>query len=204
MSDRMRTTAKWMIAAFAVAAAMAITIRLSFGPRERMDTALRATGRWSFALFWLATVGGALCTLFGPRFKVLARHARDLGLSFASAHLVHLGLVVWMYLVSVPDLGRDTVIVFGIGVFWTYLLALLSFSEVSRVVGARSARILRLIGVEYITMVFFIDFNKDPFRGGWQRASYYAPFLILTVAGPLLRLAAAVKRAILRPTLAAT
>ena len=110
---RIRTTSQWMLASMAVALAMVIVIRLSFGPRERMANALQATGRWSFALFWLATVAGPLRTLFGPTFKPLAQRARDLGLCYASAHLVHLGLVVWMYVVSVPDLTRQFVIFFG-------------------------------------------------------------------------------------------
>jgi hypothetical protein len=197
---RIRTTARWMLASMAVALAMVIVIRLSFGPRERMANALQATGRWSFALFWLATVAGPLRTLFGPTFKSLAQHARDLGLCYASAHLIHLGLVVWMFVVSVPDLTRQFVIFFGAGVFWTYLLAALSFGPVSGAVGARVARVLRIIGVEYITLVFFVDFNKDPI-GSPARIAYYAPFLALTVAGPLLRLAALAKRRIYPPSL---
>jgi hypothetical protein len=193
-----------MIAGFLVALIITISIRLSLGPRERMVAALRATARWSFVLYWLATVGGALKRLFGRRFEALARHARDLALSFASAHLVHLALVAWMFLVSVPDLGRQTVIVFSIGVFWTYLLAILSFPEVSRHLDERATRALRLIGVEYLTVAFFIDFNKDPFAGGIGRVAYYAPFVVLTVAGPVLRLAAALKRATQRPTLSSS
>ena len=198
---RIRTTSQWMLASMAVALAMVIVIRLSFGPRERMANALQATGRWSFALFWLATVAGPLRTLFGPTFKPLAQRARDLGLCYASAHLVHLGLVVWMYVVSVPDLTRPFVIFLGAGYFWTYLLAALSFGPVSGAVGARVARVLRIIGVEYITLVFFVDFNKDPISSP-GRIAYYAPFLALTVAGPLLRLAALAKRLIYPPTVA--
>ena len=190
-----------MLASTAVALAMVIVIRLSLGPRERMVNALQVTARWSFALFWLATVASPLRTLFGPKFNPLAQRARDLGLSYASAHLVHLGLVVWMFLVSVPDLSRQFVIFFGAGIVWTYLLAALSFKAVSGAVGARVARVLRIIGVEYLTLVFFVDFNKDPFSSP-ARIAYYAPFLALTVAGPLLRLAALTKRLIHPPSLA--
>jgi hypothetical protein len=198
---RIRATAQWILASMAVALAMVLVIRLSLGPRERMVNALQATARWSFALFWLATVASPLRTLFGPHFKPLAQRARDLGLSYASAHLVHLGLVVWMFLVSVPDLSRQFVIFFGAGIFWTYLLAALSFRAVSGAVGARVTRVLRIIGVEYLSLVFFVDFNKDPFDGSPAKIAYYAPFLALTVAGPLLRLAALTKRLIYPPSL---
>lgn len=200
----MRTTAKWMFLAIVVGTAIAVEIRFTQGPRERMGTALRATARWSFALFWLATVGSALRTLFGTRFNKLAAHARDLGLSFASAHLVHLGLVVWMFVVSEPQFPPQTYIVFGGAVFWTYLLALLSFAPISGFLGMRAARVLRLIGVEYITVAFFVDFNKDPFGGGLRHSAYYLPFLSLTAAGPMLRIAAAVRRRTQIPMLVPT
>jgi hypothetical protein len=190
-----------MLACVAVAHAMVIVIRFSLGPRERMVNALQATARWSFILFWLATVAGPLRTLFGPAFKPLAQRARDLGLCYAAAHLVHLGLVLWMYLVSAPDLSRQLVIFLGAGIFWTYLLAALSFEAVRGAVGVRVARVLRIIGVEYISLVFFVDFNKDPL-GSPARIAYYAPFLALTVAGPLLRLAALAKRRMYPPSVA--
>jgi hypothetical protein len=183
-----------MILAFATAFAMTIAIRLTLGPHERMVTALRATARWSFVWFWLASVAAPLCTLFGPRFKPLAQHARDLGLSFASAHLVHIGLVAWMYVVSVPDLGRTAVILFSTGAVWTYLIAILSFADVSKGIPPRAVRLFRITGVEYISVVFFIDFYKNPFGGGWKHAIFYAPFVALTAVGPILRLAAAIKR----------
>jgi hypothetical protein len=187
-----------MAASFAVALAMVIAFRLGAGPGERVSGALRATARWSFALFWLATVGRALAILSGGRFQALASHARDLGLSYASAHLVHLGLVVWIYVYAIvhgTDVpSRGTLIFFGIGVFWTYLIALLSFKPFAAKLSARTCRILRTIGVEYIALAFFVDFFKSPFQDGFAHIASYAPFVVLSVAGPLLRLAAAGKR----------
>ncbi len=85
-----RTTREWMAASFLVGLIVVLIVRAGAGPGERVAMALRATARWSFLLFWLASAGGALTTLFGSRFQALAHRARDLGLSFASAHLVHL------------------------------------------------------------------------------------------------------------------
>jgi hypothetical protein len=193
---RHRTTI-WMAGAFAVALALVVAFRLMTGPGERVAGALGATGRWSFALFWLATVGRASLTLFG-RFQWLAAHARDLGLSYASAHLVHLSLVVWIYWYGlshgtrVPSLW--TLIFFGIGVIWTYLIALLSIQAFAAKFSARTCRLLRSIGVEYIALLFLVDFSKIPFGGGVAHIANYAPFFVLSVAGPLLRLAAAGKR----------
>src|SRR5271169_1487085 len=94
----MRTgkTREWMGAALGVALLIVLAVSL-LAPEHKLSLALRSTARWSFLLFWLASVGGALATLFGSRFKELAARARDFGLAFASAHLVHLGLVAWLY-----------------------------------------------------------------------------------------------------------
>src|SRR5271154_2711182 len=125
------TTAQWMGASFAGALVIFLAIYLGGGHGEKLGLGLRATARWSFLLFWLASAGGALATLFGPRFEALARRARDFGLSFASAHLVHLGLVAWVFYVSGIPFRRSAVVFFGIGVFWVYLLALLSIKRVA-------------------------------------------------------------------------
>jgi hypothetical protein len=181
-----------------VALAIVIAIRLGAGPSERIGGALRSTARWSFILFWLATVGRALATLFGARFQSLAAHARDLGLSYASAHLVHLGLVIWIYVYAIVHgtemPPRNALIFFGIGVFWTYLIVLLSFKPFAAKLSVRTCRILRTIGVEYIALAFFVDFFNRPFQDGFAHIASYAPFVALSLAGPLLRLAAAAKR----------
>ncbi len=188
-----RTTAEWMAASFCVGLAIVLVIGLGVGSGHKLGMALRATARWSFLLFWLASAGGALATLFGSRFRALAQHGRDFGLSFASAHLVHLGLVVLLYdrVVGPP---RSSLIFFGIAVFWTYLLALLSIGRVAAMVGPRIWRILRTLGVEYISFAFLVDFAKNPFQSGIMHLIAYLPFLTLAVAGPLLRLAAFAKR----------
>jgi hypothetical protein len=186
-------TLRLMAAAFAVALAIVLVVRITAAPEDKLVAALRATARWSFVLFWLATAGGALATLFGSRFKALAARGRELGLAYASAHLVHLGLVVWIYLFYTP-LPQSTLIFFGIAVFWTYLLALLSIRRISAILHPRFVRILRAIGVEYIAFAFLVDFLVNPFQDGVVNLLAYLPFQILAIGGPLLRLAAAARR----------
>ena len=85
-----------MGAAFLIAFALAAIVLAIFGAGERgTELALRVTARWSFLLFWLAYAGGAMAMLWGQRLGGLARRRRELGLAFASAHLVHVGLVLW-------------------------------------------------------------------------------------------------------------
>jgi hypothetical protein len=185
-----RTTAKWMIASFGVGLAIVLASYLAPGSAQKLTIALRATARWSFLLFWIASVGKALATLFGPRFRPLADHARDFALAFASAHL---GLVAWGYLVAAGP--RQTApIIFVVAVFWTYLLALLSFSRFSSWLNPKFLKILRAVGVEYISCTFLFDFIQNPFDAGVRHFISYFPFLALAVAGPLLRVAAMLKR----------
>jgi hypothetical protein len=88
---------------------------------------LRLTARWSFLLFWLAYTGGAMATIFGPTFKPIAMRVRELGLPYAAAQLVHLGLVVWRWR--------------------SFLLA-----GSRRLLGSRGWRALRIVGVSYILL----------------------------------------------------
>ena len=131
-----------------------------------------------------------------PRWQ---RRGREFGLAFAAAHLVHLGLVVWLYRVSghVPLSGSMFVFVFfTIGIVWTYLLAALSFGGLSRALGPRPWRLLRFLGMNYILLAFARDFVPPVIHSGivhqefWQSVSY-APFAAMSVAAPLLCLAAA-------------
>ena len=186
------TTIELMVAAFSVALAMVIIIRMIEGPAQRLDTALRATARWSFLWFWLASTSGAMATLFGSRYRALAQRVRDFGLAFASAHLAHVGLVAWLlYNSTTPFPG---LIFFGLGIFWIYLLALLSIKRLSAMLGPRVWRLVYTFGVEYIALVFLVDFAKNPYQDGVLGLVAYLPFQAMAIAGLLLRIAAAVKR----------
>jgi hypothetical protein len=179
--------------------ALLIVLAVYWGPHldprtnGKLNLALRATARWSFLWFILASTGGALKTLFGERFRAMAQHARDFGLAFASAHLAHLGLVAWLYF-SYGGPGADSLIFFGIGVLFTYLLALLSIQRISARLDPKLWRWVRTIGVEYISLNFLVDFATNPFSGGLPHLAAYLPFTVLAIAGPLLRLAAAVQK----------
>jgi hypothetical protein len=187
------TTREWMAAAFLVGLVIVLVIRMGAPPGERVQMALRATARWSFLLFWLASAGGALATLFGSRFQALAHRARDFGLAFASAHLAHLGVVAWLYISEDPP-PRSTLIFFGIAAIWTYVLAILSIKRLSARLNPRVWRTVRILGVEYIALAFLTDFAVNPFQGGVLGLVNYLPFQVLAIAGPVLRLAALVKR----------
>src|SRR5580704_5273813 len=127
--------AVWMGSAFCVALGLAALVLAALGLGVHGTVvALKVTARFSFLLFWLAYAAGAMTTLFGPAFEPLKRRGREFGLAFASAHLVHLGLVAWLtYIGHAPS--RGVFLFFGVAVLWTYLLALFSIPRLQKGAG---------------------------------------------------------------------
>src|SRR3954471_5611349 len=158
--------------------------------------ALEVTARWSFILFWLAYTGNALARLSG--WEGIGGHAREFGLSFAAAHLVHVALVIWLsYLLGRIALSGGLLLFFAVGLFWVYLLAALSFGG-ARAMGRQAWRIIRFVGMNYILIAFGRDFmlpilHPKPAQHTLAHFLAYAPFAALSVAAPLLVLAVSLR-----------
>jgi hypothetical protein len=187
-------TAVWIGSAFCAALGLAALVLAELGPGERgTAVALQVTARLSFLLFWPAYAAGALTALFGPAFEPLKRRAREFGLAFASAHLVHLALVVWLtHIGAAPP--RATFVIFGIAILWTYLLALFSIARLQQTLGSWGWWFLRVVGLNYIAYAFALDFLRHPQFGSFKYLVGYLLFAILSVFGPVLCLAAFVQR----------
>jgi hypothetical protein len=187
--------AVWMGLAFCVALGLAALTFAVLGPGVHGTVAaLRVTARFSFLLFWLAYTAGAMTTLFGPAFEPLKRRGREFGLAFASAHLVHLGLVAWVtYIGHAP--ARGVFLFFGLAALWIYLLALFSIPRLQKALGPKGWWFLRVVGLNYIAYAFATDFLGYPQFGSFKYLVGYLPFVALSVVGPLLCLAAFVQRA---------
>jgi hypothetical protein len=186
--------AVWIGAAFCAELLLAALVLATLGAEERgTHVALQVTARFAFLLFWPAYVAGALTALFGTVFEPLKRHARGFGLAFASALFVHLTLVAWLtYIGFAPPL--EVFLVFGIAVLWTYLLALSSIARLQHRLGPSRWWFLRVVGLNYIAFAFAVDFLKHPQFSSIKYLVGYLPFAVLSVAGPLLCLAAFLRR----------
>jgi hypothetical protein len=185
------TTASWMWTAFLIGLALAAIVLVIFGVGERgTGTALRVTARWSFLLFWLAYAGSAIGWLCRPRLEGLARHGRELGLAFASAQLVHVGLVLWIIHIAKGPVGA--MLFFWVGIFCTYLLALFSLPRLRDALVPRLWRIFRTIALEYIALAFTADFILNPLQAGGlgKFPLSYLPFALMLVSGAGLRVVA--------------
>ena len=174
-----------MAGAFATAAALAVAVLAAFGADEHGTVfALKVTARFSFLLFWLAYAGGGLALLVGPALTPLKQHGRELGLAFASAHVVHAGLIVWLcWIGAVPGAGLFRF--FGPPLAIVYILALFSIPCMQHGLGRRGWWLLRTAGMNWIAYAFAADFVGAPLNGA-AHVVEYLPFAALSVAGPFL------------------
>ena len=187
MMDIRRNAWSWMAVSFCASLTLGAGIVAIFGIERGVPVALASTARLAFLMFWPAYAGGALTSLFGNVFSPLRDHARDLGLAFAGALFVHLGLVV--YLCAIGDApGKKTFVIFGVAAGFTYLLALLSVRRVRQALPQKLWPPIRFVAMNYIAFAFLDDFIK--FQFDWRSVVRYLPFAALAVAGPALRLAA--------------
>ena len=184
----------WMIAAFGGGLALAVAVLAGYGTGpDGLRLGVRVTARWSFLFFWLSYAGGAMTILFGHAFAGLARQARALGLAFAAALQVHIGLVVWLGVaIGQIPLQGSVLWFFLVALFLAYLLALVSFGIGMRKLG-RLWRPLLFVSTTYILVAFGRDFvlgalNQKPQY--WLYAAEYLPFALLSLVAIPLRLAA--------------
>jgi hypothetical protein len=198
-SDEPNTTL-WISMGFGVSLSLAIVVFSIRGINSRsIGLALQLTARWAFLPFCIAYTGRAMAEVFGPIFEPLARRGREFGLAYAAALLVHLGLVVSMFLITFrPPLTGMLLGVFLVGVFWTFLLAVFSFRGLAKALGSRSWYAMRIVGMNYILFAFAFDFVSvaahGPIHYERWRLVEYAPFAAMSVAAPLLALAASAHR----------
>ena len=188
-----RWLGSWIGVALGVALlATCLVLGLAGAGEKPTRLALEITARWSFLLFWFAYGGNALAQLTG--WEAIGGHGREFGLSFAAAHLVHIGLVVWLsYLLGRIALTGGLLIFFLVGLFFVYLLAALSFGG-AQAIGRQAWRVIRFVGMNYILIAFGRDFvlpllHPKPAQHTLAHFLAYAPFAALSVAAPLLVLA---------------
>ena len=178
----------WIAASFGGAFALAIAAM----PVGRLIGAsgislgLEVSARFAFLLFWLAYVGPALASLFGDAFLPLKSQRAELGLSFAAAMVVHLGLVTSLCLAGRPPPLR-TFVIFGAA---AGSLICWRFVGPARAGGSADQRMAGnpFVAMNYILLAFIVDFRR-PTHGAVE-AVKYLPFLALAVSAPVLRLAA--------------
>ena len=185
------TPAFWIASAVTVQTGLAAVALVWFGAGPRGTAiALQLTARAAFMLFLPAYAGGAVTRLLGLRLDVVARHGRALGLAFAAALLVHLGLVGWLCAIGQTP-SRGVFLLFGSAAACVYLLALFSIAPLQRLLGSTLWRSMRWVGMNWVAFAFAVDFLSAGFAATPRYLAGYMPFVLLSLGAPACRLAAA-------------
>ena len=188
VNDSRRNTLVWMALAFSASLGLAMSIIAAFGINPGLAIALRATARLAFLIFLPAYVGGPLTSLFGNAFLPVRQHARDFGLAFASAMVVHLGLVIWVCAIGAAPPVK-TFVVFGLAAVSVYLLALLSVRRVRELLPQKFWPPLRVVTTNYIALAFIDDFKNFRVNDFYADIAYL-PFAVLAIGGLILTIVA--------------
>jgi hypothetical protein len=187
LTDVRQKTWIWMAAAFCAALGVGLA-SVAVSRHKDITIGLAMSARVAFLFFWTAYVGGALASLFGSFFLPLKEHARDFGLAFAAAILVHLSFVVYLCLAGRAP-STETFVIFGTAAIFTYLLALLSINRVRQAMPRTLWPPIRGVAMNYIALAFLLDFAKFP-SDDLRQSLAYLPFTALAVIGLALRFAA--------------
>lgn len=125
----------------------------------------RLTARTSVFFFLAAFSASALLKLTRSHAaRVLVRNRRHVGLSFALAHYIHLGVLVAYFAVSGEDPGIVRIVGGGLAYFLIALMALTSTDGAQRRLGPNWRR-LHLVGSWYVWIVFLNSYLGRTLEG---------------------------------------
>ena len=145
----------------------AIWIGIAWGstPQDQAQLAARYTARVAFPLFLLTYLASSLVTLW-PRAwtQALVRTRRQWGLSFALAHIIHLGALVTFYRISGREVSGETLAGGGLAYVMIVVMAATSNAWSVRALGRWWKR-LHSLGIHWLWFIFtFTYFGRllDP------------------------------------------
>lgn len=175
-------------------AASAVAFVVHAEPVDGVRQMIRLTARTSLAFFLAAFIASAAMSLWPGRFtRWLRRNRRQLGLSFAFSHLIHLAAIVALATADplLFDQLTNVATIAGGGLAYLFILALAATSSDRAVawLGPRRWQRLHNIGLWAIWATFIVTFGKRV-----PAAPAYAIALLLLLAALGIRIAARRKR----------
>lgn len=153
-----------------------------------LRSCVRLTARTSLALFLLTFCSSALHTLWPSALtQTLLRYRRQLGLSFATSHLIHAGLFIQLGMLN-PALGKEVfaapmLILGGSGYLMIALMAATSNEAAIRMLGNAAWKRLHTFGVYWLWLLFVLTVGKRLAQG-----PLYSAMLAALLIGLVLRL----------------
>jgi methionine sulfoxide reductase heme-binding subunit len=152
---------------------------------------IRATARSSLALFLPAFSASSLRRLWrGDLSAWLLRNRRQIGVSFAVSHAVHLAAILALAarFPATFQPGAVTVVGGGLGYVFVAAMAATSSDAAVRRLGARRWKLLHRIGLWWLFVIFASSYLAAPFFD-----VRYAPAGLAVLAALGIRIAAAVR-----------
>ena len=146
--------------------------------------AIDATGRSSLILFAIAFTASSVVSVWPSSLSRWSlRNRRCIGLSFASSHFIHLGLIISMTVFFPDPFVRDQSMaqwVFGgLAYGFVLLMALTSTDQAQRWMGMKTWKRLNFVGSHWIWTLFLLTYLKHVKQGPMW---FYLPFLVFTLA----------------------
>ncbi len=161
---------------------------------EGIRLVIRATARTSLVLFLLAFTASALAQLApNAATRWQRRNRRDLGVSFAVSHGIHLAVLIALARVDPELFWKLTkianIVLAGTAYLFIAAMAATSFDRTAAWLGARKWRLLHLIGGWYIWISFATAIGKRV-----PLSSFYWPLAALVLVAAIVRLIAMYQR----------
>lgn len=173
-------------AALIIVAASAATLGVHGAGEEGARAVLRLTARTSFLLFTTAFAASALARRWpGRTTRWLLANRRQIGVSFAVSHLVHLCAIVALSRYT-PIFTDATVAIAVLGYVAIAAMAATSFDRTAAWLGPRRWRRLHLTAGWFIWFVFVASYLPRTIL----ESPAYAPFVLVLLAVLGLRLRA--------------
>jgi DMSO/TMAO reductase YedYZ heme-binding membrane subunit len=178
--------------AFAIATALIVVsfvwAFLAYGQTVDMAQAFtRFTARVSLTIFVFVFTASALHCFFRSAFTAaLLKNRRQLGLTFAYSHTVHLVAII-TYLTMIHRTPSATAFIFGgLAYLLMYLMAFTSNDAAVRKLGAKNWKRLHKVGIFWLWFIFFATYLQrltpspaSDTRPGGTRTEFVIGFIII-------------------------
>jgi len=177
-------------AALAVTAIVACILAVVGTDEAGLRMAIRATARTSVVLFSLAFAASALRRRWPSAFTGwLLRNRRQVGVSFAASHAIHLLMILWLcgwtWSGLVARTPTETLVFGGLAYVFIVLMTATSFDATAAWLGPRRWRRLHTVGAYYNWFIFALNFFVLAFK-----SAVYWPFAGMLAGAMVARLAA--------------
>ena len=169
---------------FLIVVGLMVNFGLAGWEAPAITDAIDATGRVSLILFSIAFTASSVDSLWPSSLsRWMLRNRRWIGLSFASSHFIHLGLIISMTVFFPDPFVREQSMaqwVFGgLAYGFVLLMALTSNDQAQHWMGMKNWKRLHFVGSHWIWTLFLLTYVKHVKEGPlW----FYLPFLVFTLA----------------------